>query len=113
MEFRGFVEKEICTDVQAFFAILRVRVIRTNYDLEIGMVWTNRTENIKSCASGHFQVENHRVRAQLLDATYRLRHIACLSDELDTRYVPQEVGQTLDDYSGIICDKDSHLLLSP
>ena len=77
------------------------------------MVWTNRAENVETRASGHFEVQNYGIRAKSADATYRFRYVACSSHKLDTGYVPQEVGQTLDNYLGIIRDKDSHLLSAP
>ena len=96
-EFRGFVEEIICASGEAFIAILGIRIVRANQYVEAGMVWTNRTENVETRASGHLEIEDHGVRFHLLDAANRFRHVACLSCNLDARDVPQELGQTLDE----------------
>ena len=96
-EFRGFVEEIICASREAFLAILGIRIVRANQNVDAGMVWTNRTENIQTRAPGHLEVENHGVRSHLLNAANRFRHVACLSCNLDARHVPQELGQTLDE----------------
>jgi len=96
-EFRGFVEEIICASGEAFIAILGIRIVRANQYVEAGMVWTNRTENVETRASGHLEIEDHGVRFHLLDAANRFRHVACLSSNLDARDVPQELGQTLDE----------------
>jgi len=96
-EFRGFIEEIICASGEAFLAILGVRVVRANQDVEAGMVWTNRAENVETRSPGHLEVENHGFRFHLLDAANRFRHVACLSCKLDARHVPQELGQTLDE----------------
>jgi len=96
-EFRGFIEEIICASGEAFIAILGIRIVRANQYVEAGMVWTNRTENVETRASGHLEIEDHGVRFHLLDAANRFRHVACLSCNLDARDVPQELGQTLDE----------------
>jgi hypothetical protein len=96
-EFSGFVQEEIGAGGEALLAVLGIREVRANHHVEIRMVWTNRTEDVKTGTSGHFQVENNSVWAQLLDAAYRLGYVARVSHELDARYVSQDVGQPLDD----------------
>src|SRR5712664_2870944 len=109
-EFRRFIEEIICASGEAFLAILGIRVVRANQDVDAGMVWTNRTENIETRAPGHLEVENHGIWFHLLDAANRFRHVACLSCKLDVRHVPQELGQTLDEQWRVIYDKDLHFL---
>jgi hypothetical protein len=66
--------------------------------LKARIVGTDSTEDVEPRASGHFKVENHRVWAQLPDGADRLRHIPCSPYKLNTRYVPEQVGESLGDY---------------
>src|SRR5260370_30411831 len=86
-EFRGFIEKEICTSSQALLAVLGIRVVRANQNVQAGMVWTNRTQYVETRASRHLEVENHSIWLDLPDAANRFRCIACISFEHNALYV--------------------------
>jgi hypothetical protein len=74
------------------------------------MVGTNRTENVQTRASGHLQIENHGIRIHLPDTSYRFQRVACLSGNLNTPHVSQEVGEAINDNLRVVRDKNFHFL---
>src|SRR5579859_2562629 len=108
-EIGGLVQEQISAGGQTFLAILGIRIVSADQDVEVRTISADGAKHVEAAAAGHVQIKNDRIWLHLLDAVYRGGHIARLSHKPGAGDLFEKARQALHDYPGVVSDKDFHI----